>query len=97
MSTAKYQIGAENITELQYDQRMKSDWNFKYSKDGEGIIATRKKESDPVEWFGFLPPQSLRNAQEEFTTIIDVLIEIARLNNLIKKAEAKILAKQTEI
>jgi vacuolar-type H+-ATPase subunit D/Vma8 len=98
LSTTKYQIGAENVTELQYDRRMKSAWKLEYSKDGKGVVAMRKNmTADPIEWFGLLAPQSLRKAQGDFKTVVGILVEIDNINTLIKRAESDIIKQQTAI
>lgn len=96
LSTTKYQIGAENVTRLQYDNRMKSEWKVEHLKDGQ-VTTTRKSTGDtpdPVEWFGILAPQSLRNAQGKFITAVDVLVEIAKLISQIKKVESEIVSRK---
>jgi vacuolar-type H+-ATPase subunit D/Vma8 len=99
LSTTKYQIGAENVTELQYDRRMKSAWKLEYSKDGKGTIATTKSKTtaDPIEWFGLFAPQSLRKAQGDFKTVVGILVEIDNINTLIRRTESNIVKQQAAI
>jgi hypothetical protein len=64
-----------------------------------------QRSSDPIHWFGVLIPQPLRDAQTQFSSVIDVSIsrilnltgemrlleiEIARARKAIKKAEKSV-------
>lgn len=53
------------------------DGNEDEADDG----ARRKKKSDPLTWYGMLPPLTLRNAQTNFTDAIQVAVELADLKH----------------
>lgn len=55
--------------------------DFEDEAEDEKSIEKRKKKSDPLTWYGMLPPLTLRNAQTNFTEALQVAVEIADLKH----------------
>ncbi|KAI9207103.1 uncharacterized protein BJ171DRAFT_311889 [Polychytrium aggregatum] len=52
--------------------------------NGEDKPPVARDSSDPLNWFGVLSPQSLKDAQRGFSDALEVLVEIANLNHQIR-------------
>merc|ERR1712008_99613 len=52
-----------------------------------------KKKSlnkDPLRWFGFMPPSSLRRAQAQFVKALEVTVEVANLQSELGGVQARL-------
>merc|ERR1712181_169199 len=68
-----------------------------------------KKKSlskDPLRWFGFMPPASLRRAQAQFVKALELTVEVANLQSelggvqarlkFLRRIKTKVLVEETE-
>jgi len=49
----------------------------------------QKKQADPNQWFGYLPPATLKRAQRDFINAIPVVISLANKQQEVKMLEEK--------
>lgn len=57
----------------------------KPTTDKPDIKSTKKSNSkDPIKWFAFLPPPSLKSAQSEFINVLALSVELARIKREIE-------------
>uniref|UniRef100_A0A6B2LIN8 Vacuolar ATPase assembly protein VMA22 n=1 Tax=Arcella intermedia TaxID=1963864 RepID=A0A6B2LIN8_9EUKA len=47
--------------------------------EGAGAVSSTPRYSDPIQWFGYLPSNSLRQAQREFKEGVEDVIRLANL------------------
>merc|ERR1711971_990143 len=61
-------------------------------KGDEGDKEGKKKSlsKDPLRWFGFMPPASLRRAQAHFVTALELTVEVANLQSELGGVQARL-------
>lgn len=98
LSSAKYQLGPENVSHIQYDNRMKSSWEVEELSNLRLDLLPAKNEGnlvDPLNWFGIFVPDSLRSSQKSFKAALVAIIEIQNLNLRMEHLRQEILKEAT--
>merc|ERR1712192_101959 len=78
------------------------DEGDKESKEGK----KKSLSKDPLRWFGFMPPASLRRAQAHFVKALELTVEVANLQSelggvqaglkFLRRIKTKVLVEETE-
>lgn len=87
LSKTKYILGPNNVGELQYDYNMKASVEISITEDDHLMSESISGSTDASNWFGMLPPPSLKSAQNSFKSSLDLMMALANkrieINNLI--------------
>merc|ERR1712181_111617 len=62
------------------------DEEDKKSKEGKN----KSLSKDPLRWFGFMPPASLRKAQAHFVKALELTVEVANLQSELGGVQARL-------
>jgi len=73
LNLAKYKV-SHGIDPCSFDYRMSSNHSI-LTKDDQFNLVKDASKKDPLLWFSYLPPQSLKDAQADFQKSLKIMIE----------------------